>query len=163
MVILMPSTLPIDGALDNPIKVWLDLADRYLMITLFFLCLNMAHAELDQHQQKGLSDTKTLLKSSAERDAYIKTDKRAQDVDDKVSALAGSSENKEEIYGIAAQVMEKMTQEANGDPAKMQRLLMDAQTNPEAFYGKYFSDQDKAAVRGVANKIDSKKAAVAPK
>lgn len=132
------------------------------MIQLFLLCLSLVHADLDEHQQKGLSDTKTMLKSPSEREAYLKTDKKARDVDDKVNALAGSAENKEEIYGIASQVMERLTQEANGDPEKMQRILLEAQSNPQAFYGKYFNEKDKAAVRGVSGKIQSTKPAAAP-
>jgi len=76
-------------------------------------------------------------------------------MDDKVSALAGTSQNKDEIYGIAAQLMEKIAQETNGDPEKMQLLMLEAQKNPEAFYKKYFNDEQKAKVRGVASKIQA--------
>ncbi|MBX3021432.1 MAG: hypothetical protein KF799_07105 [Bdellovibrionales bacterium] len=125
------------------------------------LCLSLipiaAAAELDEHQRKGLSDTKKMLVNPSERNEAIKNDKKAKEVDAKVDALAGSPENKEEIYGIAASVMEKITVEAQGDPEKMQRLLLEAQTNPKAFYDKYFTEADKARVRAVSGKIESKK------
>lgn len=121
------------------------------------------HADLDEHEQKGLTDTKKLLVSPGERNQAIKGDKRAMDVDAKVESLAGNTENKEEIYGIAAEVMEKITQEANGDPAVMQKMLLDAQANPKAFYEKYFTDAAKARTRGVANKIEKAKPSMPPK
>ncbi len=122
---------------------------------LFFIAFTCtAHAQLDTHQRQGLDDTKTLLKDKKQRDDFIKTDKKAQEVDAKVDALAGSSKNKEEIYGISAEVMEKLTVETGGDPAKMQKILDEAMKNPEAFYNKYFDDKAKARVRGVATDIE---------
>lgn len=123
-----------------------------------------AHADLDQHQQKGLEDTKALLKNAQDRNAFIKTDKKAQEVDQKVDALTGGGANKEEVYGISSDVMDKLTHESNGDPEKMQAILQEASKNPEAFYNKYFDDGAKARVRGVAGKIDAQKTTVgAPK
>lgn len=124
----------------------------FTFVILIFLSLT-AHAQLDQHQRKGLDDTKNLLKDQRQRDEFIKSDKKAQEVDAKVDALAGSSKNKEEIYGISAEVMEKLTVETNGDPEKMQMILNEAMKNPEAFYNKYFDEKSKARVRGVATDI----------
>lgn len=123
------------------------------VFALLLIFLNPLYAQLDQHQRKGLDDTKTLLKDQRQRDEFIKTDKKAQEVDAKVDALAGSSKNKEEIYGISADVMEKLTVETNGDPEKMQKILNEAMKNPQAFYNKYFDEKSKARVRGVANDI----------
>ncbi len=126
---------------------------RIILIILFAISFS-AHAQLDQHQRQGLEDTKTLLKDKKQRDDFIKTEKKAQEVDAKVDALAGTSKNKEEIYGISAEVMEKLTVETGGDPAKMQKILDEAMRNPEAFYNKYFDDKAKARVRGVATDIE---------
>jgi hypothetical protein len=38
----------------------------------------------------------------------------------------------------------------------MQQILQEAQTNPQKFYEKYFDENAKARVRGVASDIDSK-------
>ena len=123
-------------------------------------CLVMMHAaayaDLDQHQQQGLKDTQRLLTSPKERDAAIRNDVKATDADKKVEALTGSGKNKEEIYDIASKVMETITKEANGDPQKMQQMLSEAQSNPKAFYEKYFSEEDKNRVRGLANDIEKK-------
>jgi hypothetical protein len=132
-----------------------------------FLCLSLVHvfayAELDKDQTQGLKDTQRLLTNPTERNAAIKGDKKALDVDQKVEALTGSGKNKEEIYDIAAKVMEAIAVESKGDPEKMQQLLMEAQSNPQAFYSKYFSEADKARVRNLAQDIEKKGSKVSPR
>lgn len=124
-------------------------------------CLALIHApafaQLGPHEQQGLKDTQEFMKNSRERQEWIdKKGGKAKEVDQKVDALAGSKENKEEIYGIASEVMEKIANETKGDPEAMQKLLLEAQTNPQAFYQKYFDEKSKARVRGVAADIEKK-------
>lgn len=137
------------------------------MKTFILVCLtllqSLAFADLDKDQQEGLSNTKSLLRSPKQREDFIKTDKRAQETDAKVDALAGSSANKESIYDISADVMDKLTIEANGDPDKMQKILLEAQTNPKAFYEKYFDAKAKAKVSDVAGKIERQPTRVDPR
>lgn len=135
--------------------------DRNEMMRLLLLSFVLIHAhasaELDQYEQKGLQDTQQMLKSPHLRKEAIKGSKEAQAVDQKVEALAGSGRNKEEIYDIASQVMETIAVESKGDPDKMQKLLMEAQANPQAFYNKYFTAEQKAKVRNLANDIEKTK------
>jgi hypothetical protein len=115
-----------------------------------------AHADLDKDQQQGLKDTQRMLTNPGERNEAIKNDKKAKETDAKVEALTGGGKNKEEIYDIASKVMETITVESKGDPEKMQQLLLEAQSNPQAFYNKYFSEADKARVRSLATDIEKK-------
>ena len=133
---------------------------KHIISLLILMHVGPALAELDEHQRKGLDDTKAFLKNKGERDAFIRKDKAAQEADAKVDALSGGGANKEEIYGISAEVMERLTQDASGDPEKMQIILQEAQKNPEAFYNKYFDSNAKARVRGVAGKIEGQKTPV---
>jgi hypothetical protein len=131
------------------------------MKNVIFACLILNHSfalaqDLGAHESQGLKDTKTFLHSPEQRKEFINKDKAAKEIDDKVSALAGSSKNKEELYGISSEVLEKLVQETKGDPQKMQQILQEAQTNPQKFYEKYFDENAKARVRGVASDIDSK-------
>lgn len=119
---------------------------RNLLPFLLFLACS-AHSQ-------ALKQTQDLLKDPTARQKAIDKDPKAKDVDDKVSALAGSSENKEEIYGLAMQLMEKLVADTNGDPQKMQALMTEAQKDPKAFYEKYFDAQQQAKTRGLANKIE---------
>ena len=123
------------------------------------LCLSLIHfaaaaGDLDAHSKKGVEDTQKLLRSSSERSKAIKGDKQAEDVDAKVDALVGSDKNKDEIYDLSAGVLEKVAAEAKGDPDKMQLLLQEAQANPEKFFEKYFSADQKTRVRGLAHDIE---------
>jgi len=115
---------------------------------------------LDSDDQKGLDSTINLLKSQKDRQKAVEANPSAKDVDNKVSALAGSNQNKEEIYGVSANVFERIVKEANGDPAKMQQMMNEASQNPEAFYNKYFGDGDKAKVREIANQVNKNQPAV---
>ena len=122
-----------------------------------------AFAGLDADQKKGLEQTKTFLKNKGERQKEIDKDPKAKDIDNKVDALAGTPENKEEMYDLASQLVEKIALEANGDADKMQRMLMEAQKNPKAFYEKYFDESQKSKVRGLATKIEGGSTGSAPK
>lgn len=51
--------------------------------------------------------------------------------------------------------MENLSKEANGDPEKMQQMLLEAQKNPEAFYKK-MSPEQRAQIQGLVKKIESK-------
>lgn len=131
------------------------------MKLLFAACLILSQyqvfaQELGAHEKKGLEDTKSFLHSPEQRKEFIDKNKAAKDVDDKVSALAGSSKNKEDMYGISSEVLEKLVNETKGDPQKMQLILQEAQSNPQKFYEKYFDENAKARVRGVATDIQSK-------
>lgn len=126
---------------------------------ILILIASQVQAELDQYDQKALQQTQELLKNPSERNKAIANDKAAKDIDAKTGSLAGSAEKKEEIYSIAAQVMEKITKDANGDPEKMKKLLQEAQSNPEAFYNKFDSSQ-KSQIQNLAGKIEAQKVPV---
>jgi hypothetical protein len=135
--------------------------DQFLMRMLLaglILIQVSAHADLDEHQQNGLRDTKQMLVDPKARNEAIRNDKKAQDVDQKVEALTGAGKNKEEVYGIASEVLEKIATEAKGDPEKMQKILLEAQKDPETFYKKYFNGQQQQRVKGLASEIEKKKA-----
>lgn len=122
---------------------------------IFLILLHVpGQAEMGPDERKALKQTQELLKDSAQRAAAVRRDPKAQEMDKKVEALAGSPENKAEIYDISAQVMGKITTEANGDPVKMQQIMLEAQKNPKAFYEKYFDVDQKAKVRGLASQIE---------
>lgn len=128
---------------------------RVLLASLILIQLS-AHGDMDKHEQQGLKDTKQLLTNPIERNEVIKTDKTAIEVDKKVEALTGSGKEKEELYGIASEVMEKIAVESKGDPQKMQQLLSEAQANPQKFYDKYFSAAQKTRVKNLASEIEKK-------
>ena len=114
----------------------------------------VASAEMDASSRQGLKDTQRLLTSPRERSEAIKNDAPAKDIDAKLEALTGSDKSKEDVYGLASQVFEKIAAEAGGDPEKMQALLLQAQANPKAFYEKYFNAAERAQLSKIASEIE---------
>lgn len=129
---------------------------KFLILTLTLL--NSALAD-----ESALRNTQQMLKSKQQRNAAIKDDKIAVEIDKKVETLAGTEQNKEEIYDLASQLLETISREAKGDPEKMSQLLMEAQSNPQAFYEKYFTPEQKAKVRGIATNIENQKTPTKPR
>ncbi|MGZ3722019.1 MAG: hypothetical protein ACXVA9_03750 [Bdellovibrionales bacterium] len=123
-----------------------------MVVLCIFILSSTAFAELDQYQKTGLQQTQGLLRDSKTRDEAVRKDPKAADVDRKTELLTGSKENKDATYDLAAQLIEKIAIEADGDPSKMQEMMKEAQSNPEAFYKKYFDEGQKAKVRDIANK-----------
>lgn len=92
--------------------------------------------------QEALKNTQDMLRDAKARDAAIQqTGERARQVDQGVRNLAGSQQNADDIYGLAADVFANITKEAGGDPEKMQKLLNEAQKNPAAFAEKWTPEQ----------------------
>lgn len=129
------------------------------LILVHFLC----HGEENPGYQNAAKETQEFLKNKKERDSWVQKNEKAKDADQKAEALAGAG-GKEQMYDIAGELTQKIAAETGGDPEKMQKLLLEAQKNPEAFYKKYFDESQKAKVRGMAGKIENDKpAAPAPK
>jgi hypothetical protein len=135
---------------------------RWMLVYISLVSVS-AFADLDKDQRQGITDTQSMLKNSAARKKAIANDPKAKEIDDKAGALAGSAANKDEMYDLAAQLVEKIAVEANGDPNKMQMMMLEAQKDPKAFYEKYFDDKQKAKVRGLATKIEGTKTTVPAK
>jgi len=90
------------------------------------------------------------------RQALIDQDPKSRAMHNQVSSFAGSEENTNEVYRIASKVLEKIAQDAGGDPEKMMLLLAEAQKNPEAFARNLTPDQQ-AAIRQLAAQIEQSK------
>lgn len=132
-----------------------------MLLVLLYVSIS-AYADLDSSQTEGLKRTQQMMNNRKARQEAIKNDPKAKEIDAKAGILAGSDENKDEMYGLSSELLEKIAKETNGDPAKMQRLLLDAQKDPNAFYEKYFDSQEQARVRELATKIQGHGPAVAP-
>jgi len=137
---------------------------------LFFFCLftaapitTFAENQFDSHSREGVHKTQDFLRSREQRETYLKTDPKARDVDTKVEALAGTPENKDEMFDLAAEVLEKIANEAKGDPEKMKILLLEAQQDPQKFYQSHFSEGQKKRVQGLAKDIERRKIASPPR
>jgi hypothetical protein len=129
-----------------------------MVFSLFFAFSQTSFADLDSSSSKALDQTQDLLRSKKQREAFIKKDKKAKEADQRVDKLTGGdASSKQELYDIAADVMKIVAEKAkkpNGDVDvdKMNKLMMQYQANPEAFY-KQMTPEQKARIKKLGQKI----------
>lgn len=120
---------------------------RYFL-TLVAVAAFSAFAESDPAKE-----TQELLRNARERQKLIQQDPKSREADDQVKALAGTPENTEAIYGLAADVMGTLSKQAEGDPNKMDEILQRAMENPEGFANS-FTPEQKQQLRELGMKIE---------
>lgn len=113
-------------------------------------------ADLDKASTEALDKTKHLLVNPQEREKALQADPKGREADQKLKALVGS-EKSEDVYKMASEIFDRLTKEAGGDPQKMQKLLEEAQKNPQSFYHKMLTDAERAKVRGLATDVEKGK------
>ncbi|MCB9025824.1 MAG: hypothetical protein H6625_05875 [Bdellovibrionaceae bacterium] len=124
---------------------------KYLVILLFFsqVQLSWGQKASDAASEQALKQTQDLLRNKQQRGTYIKNNKGAKNADDNVKSLTGGNEaNIKETYDIAADVFRLVAEKSkkpNGemDVEKMNALMKEYQTNPEAFYRQMTPEQRK--------------------
>ena len=102
-----------------------------------------------------LHQTLEVLRSPGAREGALNADAKARQADDSVSKLVGSDpQSREAVYGISANVFEKIAASAGSDPAAVSAVVSDLQKNPEKLKS-FLSPEDLKALQGVAQKIES--------
>lgn len=132
----------------------LHLASRSLHLValgLFMLPVSQA-AQLDKSSQEALQKTQELLNNPTLREQNAASDPNAKKWNDQVQQMSGNTENREEIYKIAAEVFGDLTQNSGGDATKMMQIMEQAKTNPEAFYNSLTPAQ-KARIQKLSTRL----------
>ncbi len=113
---------------------------------------------LTEDQEKALTGAMEELTDPTKRQENLKKDKKAAESDELVQEVGG--EFSEEIYQLAAKVMETVASDAKGDPDKMEKILNKAAKDPASF-AKTFSTDQKKILKQLGEKIErSKKPAI---
>lgn len=107
---------------------------------------------LSNEQQDALRKTQELLRDKNQRQRALEVDPKAKAQDASIDKSFGGDQNKQRAYEISADVFGSMVQETGGDDAKIQKMLQDAQANPEAFYNNMTPEQ-RQQIRELANQI----------
>jgi hypothetical protein len=110
--------------------------------------------------EESLQKAQNLLKDPAARKKALEEKPSAKAADEQAGKAAGSEANKEEMYGLASEIMETITKLSGGDPQKMAQLLTEAAANPEAFAAKLPPEQQ-AKLKALAEKAEQAKKAEA--
>ncbi|MBL6986839.1 MAG: hypothetical protein ISR72_07345 [Methylobacter sp.] len=74
-----------------------------------------------------------------------------------LAAVGGNAENMQELYNISADIMPLLLQQADGDPAKMQAIMLKAQTDPEGFLNS-LSPEIQAMITKTASDVEKRQA-----
>lgn len=127
----------------------------FLVITFLALGRNSHGERLSAEQQKALSTVMEQLTNPEKRQEILKDDPKAAQADQFLKEVGGAYS--EDIYKLAAQVMQTLALEANGDPNKMEQLLERAKKNPSSFANS-FTPEQKDSLKKIAEKLQKSKA-----
>ncbi|MGZ4956172.1 MAG: hypothetical protein ACXV8Q_13780 [Methylobacter sp.] len=72
-----------------------------------------------------------------------------------LEAVGGNAGNMQELYNISADIMPILLQQTGGDPAKMQALMLKAQTDPESFLNS-LSPEVQAKIKNSSDAVEKK-------
>lgn len=125
---------------------------------LFFLVMFVAahtygdDSGMDAASQSALQSTDQLLKDRKGRENAAKENARTQQAHDYAKKVGGDEKNVDEMYNLSSDVFTFLTEKYKGDATALQKALLEAQTNPEAFYNS-LPQKVKDQVRGLASKV----------
>lgn len=111
--------------------------------------------------QEAVQDTKSLLRDRGRRDQTL-TGEAAKKVDKGLDDLTGSRNTSDEVYGLTADLLEPLMKKAGDDPDKLQKMVDEAQKNPEAF-AETFTPEQREKLRAIAGEISKNKGTPASK
>ena len=101
---------------------------------LLWLAATPATAQsLDPASAEALGATLRMLQDPALRGAAIAGSTQASAVDQQVRSIAGSPATAQEIYALAAQVMDELTRASGGDVNRMVDALERGKSDPAGF------------------------------
>ena len=132
---------------------------KYIVIA-FVICAMFpatSRAQSDADIQQALQLTQQMLKDPHERQKEIDKSPSGKQADQKVKDFAGSTENEQAIYDLAASVFGSMVQDTHGNPDQMQKILDDGMKHPEQFASKW-SPEELEKLKKISEKVpDAKK------
>ena len=88
---------------------------------------------LDPASSEALAATLRMLQDPALRGAAVAGSPQATAVDLQIQSMAGSPATTQEIYALAAQVMDELTRASGGDARRMVEVLEQGKSDPAGF------------------------------
>lgn len=114
-----------------------------------------ASGGLSKQDQEALDQTKALLQNPNALKGTGNADEKAAlaAVENLTKGVPGAEAS---VQGLSASIFDDVVKKTQGDPAAIQKLLLDAQANPGKFM-QSLSPTQQAEIRRIASEIDSKK------
>ena len=124
-----------------------------------FLCVlvfqSIAAAELDNSSQEALDKTVKALKNPAEREKAFQENPKFKEGEAGADLLVkGNEAQKQQIYELAAKVLEGLAKKSDGDHVKMQEIVSKGSQNPSQFMQENLSADQLDQVRKLAAEIE---------
>ncbi len=94
----------------------------------------------DAETRKAVQDVQEQMKNPQFHQNAAKESKEAAAVEKHVKEISGNPQNEQEMYNLAAQVLGNMK---DMKPEEMQKMLEQAQKDPEAFMKSWTPEQQK--------------------
>ncbi|WP_340124324.1 hypothetical protein [Methylobacter svalbardensis] len=117
-----------------------------LFATLLVVSMSFQNVCADDDISSALQKTQDCLRNqncdSMKTNTGMEADQKA------LEAVGGNA--KQELYNIAADVLPILIQQTEGDPKKMEAMMLKAQTDPESFLNSLPPDMQ-AKIKNVAN------------
>jgi len=125
-----------------------------ILIALLWVGVGLAEEDPEEYL-KALEETQAVLTTPQLR-TQAATTPEAKAALDSVSQLTGTPENEQALFNVASQIFGNLTKDAQGDPDKLEKILLEAQKNPESFFNK-LTPQQQNEIQGLAKKIPEPK------
>lgn len=132
-----------------------------ILVALNFLSVN-AHAELDKYDQEALQKTQEFLRSKSQREANLKTNKDAQPYVQKMNEMGMNAAQQDQTFNITADVFGELIKANNGDPAALQKMLLNAQKDPQGFFNS-LSPEQKSKIQNLGKEMEAAMSSSSPK
>lgn len=121
------------------------------IVFVLLLSANFAYA-LDQASQEAKKQTSDMLRDPKQREQAVNENDKTKAAHKNMERVTGNPANTQKAYEISADIMDSMVNQTGGDPAQMQKILEEAQRDPEGFYKKLTPEQRKQ-IQELAGKI----------
>lgn len=129
-----------------------------IAFTLIFIAAEQGWAgnSLENTSQDALLKTLETLTQPQLRNQAIQQNPNAQLIDQQVKTLAGSEANTQQVYELAAEIFQTLTENAGGDPHKILTTLENAKNNPKLLFD-LLTPAQKAKLKNISQKIEPTK------
>lgn len=108
---------------------------------------------IDRSSQDALLKTLETLTQPQLRNQAIQQNPNAQLIDQQIKTLAGSEANTQQIYELAAEIFQTLTENSGGDPHKILSALENAKNNPKVLFD-LLTPAQKAKLKNISQKIE---------
>lgn len=128
---------------------------KSILFLVVFLAIQSASAELDAPSQEALEKTVKAMTDEKERQKAFQENPKFKEGEAGADMLVkGNEAQKQQIYELAAKVLQGMAQKTNGDAKSMQEIVSKGSQNPSQFMQEYLTEEQKKQVRDLANEIE---------